>query len=167
MTDKSRPTPSGTEASRCPSCGQQMRGTDWIDRILAESAERQERIKELKSLHKSAIVELHDSFKREEETSAKLARREARKNPYGFDRRPHAQAAWDLLRGNAKKAEKRIEELERSLAAMELRAMDCVAMNERQAVNFAKCQQELAEAKAQLNAGMLLSALPPAQSSAK
>lgn len=37
--------------------------------------------------------------------------------------------------------------LERELAAMELRAMDCVALNERQAVNFAKCQAELAEAR--------------------
>ncbi len=23
--------------SRCPSCGQQMRGTDWVDRILADN----------------------------------------------------------------------------------------------------------------------------------
>ena len=36
-------------------------------------------------------------------------------------------------------------QLERDLAAMERRAMDCVALNERQAVNFAKCQAELAE----------------------
>ena len=32
----------------------------------------------------------------------------------------------------------------RELAAMELRCMDYVALNERQAVNFAKCQAELA-----------------------
>ena len=25
-------------ASRCPSCGQQMRGTDWVDRLLADNA---------------------------------------------------------------------------------------------------------------------------------
>ena len=25
-------------ASRCPSCGQQMRGTDWVDRMLADNA---------------------------------------------------------------------------------------------------------------------------------
>ena len=37
-------------------------------------------------------------------------------------------------------------DLERDLAAMELRAMDCVALNERQAINFAKCQAELAVA---------------------
>lgn len=37
--------------------------------------------------------------------------------------------------------------LESELAAMELRAMDCVKLNERQAVNFAKCQEELAEAR--------------------
>ena len=38
-------------------------------------------------------------------------------------------------------------ELERELAAMELRAMDCVALNERQAINFAKCQSELQQAR--------------------
>ena len=37
--------------------------------------------------------------------------------------------------------------LERELAAMELRAMDCIQINERQALNFAKCQAELAAAK--------------------
>ena len=42
------------------------------------------------------------------------------------------------------------EQLERELAAMELRAMDCVALNERQAINFAKCQSELQQARGEL-----------------
>jgi len=29
---------SDTNLSRCPSCGQQMRGTDWTDRLLAKVA---------------------------------------------------------------------------------------------------------------------------------
>jgi NMD protein affecting ribosome stability and mRNA decay len=33
---------SDTEATRCPSCGQQMRGSEWIDRLLAENARLRE-----------------------------------------------------------------------------------------------------------------------------
>jgi hypothetical protein len=97
--------------------------------LRKDLATAQERIEELERLLASSTSELHRSFGREGEAKAELQRREQRKSPQGFDRRPGAQLAWDLLRGQVKQADKAADALSRRRdEALEEAAKMCETM---------------------------------------